>query len=273
MISLGSWAAWLVAVVIGVLTVPMLWVAQHIASEDGWVSFTAGFVEDEQLRDGVVKAAAGAMLARVILPPQTARLLDQSLEDLVRTAVEQPGFVEAWRESLRRTHRLTFGPDANSDRLVADIGPLATFIARDVSQQLPVRLVVPDRVVVPINKQPDPRLIERVAASPSRSMAGLIATGIALLVSMLLAGGVPGALLRFGLAFVAVSAVMFTATGVGLPRLLERAPAPTAFARQMRELLVAHASSSFDAWALTLGVIGAVATIGGVAGGALRRRA
>jgi hypothetical protein len=269
---LGSWAVWLVAVILGIVTVPMLWVSEHIASEDGWVSFTAGFVEDDELRDGVVQAAATAMLARASLPPDVAQLFNQALEELVRTATEQPGFVDAWRESLRRTHRLTFDPDSDSDRLLADIGPLATFVARDVSQQLPVRLTVPDRVVVPINNKPNQDLIEGVAASPGRSMIGLVATGVALLVSMALAGGLAGALRRFGLAFVAVAGLMLTVTGVGLPTLLERTAAPTQFARQMRDLLVAHASNSLDAWAITLGTVGAVATIAGLAGAAVSRR-
>lgn len=270
---LASWAAWLVAVILGIVTVPMLWVAENVASEDGWVRFTSGFVEDEDLRDGVVEAAAGAMLARVSLPPEAARLVNQALADLVKTAMKQPGFVEAWRESLRRTHRLTFDPDRASDRLVADIGPVATFVARDVSQQLPVQLQVPDRVVVPIHEDPNRDLIEGVAAAPNRSMIGLVATGIALLTSMALAGGLAGALRRFGLAFLAVAGLMVTATGVALPKLLDRTPASSEFARQMRDLLVAQASSSLDAWALTLGTVGAVATIAGVAGGALRRPA
>lgn len=262
----GSWAAWFAAVVLGVLTVPMLWVADHVAREDGWVNFTAGFVEDDELRHGLVEAAAGAMLARVSLPPETARLLNQTLAELVETATEQPGFVEAWRESLRRTHRLTFDSEGTSDRLLADIGPLATFVARDVSQQLPVRLTVPDRVVVPITRQPDRGMVDAVAASPSRSMIGLVAAGIALLASMGLAGGLAGALLRFGLAFLAVAGVMLTATGLGLPALLDRTAAPSEFARQMRDLLVTHASSSLGGWALTLGVLGLVATLAGIVG-------
>jgi hypothetical protein len=272
MIRYGSWVAWLVAVILGAATVPLLWVADNVANEDGWVRFTAGFVQDRGLRDGVVEAAAGAGLARASLPPEAARLLNQALEELVKTAVEQPGFVEAWRESLRRTHRLMFGPDATSDRLVADIGPLATFVAQDVSEQLPVRLTVPDRVLVPIHEKPAKNLIDGVTASPGRSTVGVLVTGVALLASMAMAGGLAGALRRFGLAFLAVAGLMLTVTGVGLPKLLEQSPAPTAFARQMRDLLVAHASSSLDSWAVTLVAVGAVATTAGIAGGVLGRQ-
>jgi hypothetical protein len=270
MTRVASWLAWLVATVIGVVTVPMLWVAENVADENGWVTFTSRFVEDKKLRDGVVDAAAGAMLARASLPPEAAGLFHDALQELVRTATEQPGFVAAWRESLRRTHRLTFGPHADSDRLVADIGPLATFVARDVSQQLPVRLTVPDRVLVPIHDKPNKDLIDNVAASPTRSTIGLVAAGVALLTSMALAGGLPGALRRFGLAFLAVSGLLLAATGVGLPKLLAQNPAPSAFARQMRDLLVAHAASSLDGWATTIGVVGVVATVAGLAGGMVR---
>lgn len=267
---IGSWLAWLVAVVAGIVTVPMLWVSDNVANEDGWVAFTAGFVEDDELRDGVVDAAAAAALSRASLPPEVAQLMNEALRDLVRTATGQPGFVEAWRESLRRTHRLNFDPSARSDRLLADIGPLATFVVRDVSQQLPVQLTVPDRVVVPIQEEADDDLIGTVSSSPSRSKIGLVVTGVALLASMAMAGGVAGALRRFGLAFVAVAGLMLAATGVVLPQLLKENPTSSGFAQQMRDLLVSHASNSLDAWAITIGLVGAVATVAGVIG-SLRR--
>ncbi|MFL6088947.1 MAG: hypothetical protein ACJ71Z_02275 [Aeromicrobium sp.] len=267
----GSWLVWLVAVLAGIVTVPMLWVAENVANEDGWVTFTAGFVEDEQLRNGVVDAAAEAMLARASLPPEATRLFNQALQDLVRTATTQPGFIEAWRESLRRTHRLNFDPDAHSTRLRADIGPLATFVAHDVSEQLPVRLTVPDRVVVPIHDKPDERLIAVVASSPRWGKIGLVIVGIALLASMGMAGGVAGALRRFGLAFVAVAGLMLVATGVALPKLLAERTASSDFARQMQDLLLAHTAHSLNNWAITLGVVGVVASVVGVVGGLASR--
>lgn len=276
----GSWIAWVVAVVIGVVTVPALWVSEHVADEDGWVEFTSGFVRDDALRDGVVDAAATAALTRTNLPAELIELMQDALRDLVRTAVERPGFVDAWRESLRLTHQLTFGPTnasgASAGRLVADIGPLATFVARDVSEQLPVRLTVPAHVEVPLQKKPNPGLVDRVTSSPTKSLVGLVVTGVALLVSMALAGGTAGALRRFGLAFVAVGAALLAATTFVLPHVLDQADGPSAFARQLRDLLVTHASGSLNAWALTLVVVGALATAGGLAGSvgqALRQRA
>ena len=263
--TLTSWLAALVATVAAIATVPLLWVAENVADEDGWVEFTAAFVEDGQLRDEIIGTISGAALARVTLPAAVADVVDRAFQELVRTAADRPGFRAAWRESLRRTHRLVFAEESTADRLVADIGPLATFVVQDLSAELPVQLTVPTRLIVPIADQPDDELIDAVQASADRSRTGLAVAGIAMVVSMVLAGGVGAALRRLGAVLLVVAAAIFVATGVLLPGLLDRSPAPSAFAEQMRALLVAQASESLDAWAVTLGVAGAVVVALGVA--------
>ncbi len=262
--SLASWVAALVATVAAIATVPLLWVAGNVADEDGWVEFTAAFVEDGQLRDGIIDTISGAALARVTLPAEVASVVDQAFQELVRTAAERPGFRAAWRESLRRTHRLVFADDGSTDRLVADIGPLATFVVRDLSAELPVQLTVPSRLIVPIADQPDDELIDGVRASDGRSRVGLAVAGTAMVISMLLAGGTGAALRRLGVSLLGVAAAIFVATAVLVPGLLDRSPAPSGFAEQMRALLVAHASGSLEGWALALALGGAAVTALGV---------
>jgi len=267
----ASWIVWLVAVGAGTFTVPMLWVSHNIASEDGWVGFTAGFVQDDELRDAVISVVSGAALAQTALPSAVAGTVQQAFEQIVRTAAQRPGFVDAWRESLRRTHRLTFDSHSTSDRLIADIGPLATFVVRDVSKDLPVPLTVPDSVKIPIYESPNPDIIRQVSASSARAKLGLTVASIAMAVSMLMAGSVGGAMCRLGFGLLAVAAVVFATTGFAVPTMLERAPAGTEFAKQMRDLLVAHTSASFNAWALTLAVLGGLGAAGGLVLGTLRR--
>jgi hypothetical protein len=255
----------LVATVAAIATIPLVWVAGNVADEDGWVEFTAGFVEDEQMRDGMIDAIVDAALPRTTLPSWLAGRVDAALQELVRTAAQRPAFRAAWRESSRRTHRLVLADGATADRLVADIGPLATFVVRDLSKELPILTALPDRLIVPIADQPDDQLIDGVRASADRSRIGLAVAGIAMVVSMVLAGGVGAALRRLGAVLVGGAAAIFVATSVLLPGLLDSSPAPSAFAHQMRALLVAQAAGSLDAWAVTLGVAGAVVIASGFA--------
>lgn len=269
--AVASWFAALVATVAAIATVPLLWVAENVADEDGWVEFTAEFVEDEQLRDGVIDAVSDSVLSATALPPWLAGKVDAALLELARTAAQRPAFRAAWRESLRRTHRLVLADESTATRLVADIGPLATFVVQDLSAELPVLIALPDRLIVPIGDQPDAELIDGVRASDGRARVGLAVAGAAMLISMLLAGGVGAALRRLGVSLLGVAAGIFVATGVLVPGLLDGSPAPNGLAEQMRELLVAQASASLDAWAVTLGVVGAIATALGFAAGAIGR--
>lgn len=268
----ASILAWLVAVVAAVVTVPTLWLATHVADEEGYVDFTRPFVADTELRDALAAEIADDVVTQAGLPAVARPGVETVLRTVAKRTAQQPGFTEAWEESQRRTHRLTFGPDARSDRLTADIGPIAVFVGEEATANLPVDVPIPDRLLVPVYDVPDGEVLDQVAETPDRSRIGLIVVATAALLCLLLARRRLMALAGLGAGAALTGGVLLVVTGWALPEVLDRTPARTPFARQMRDLLVDRASDSLDQWLIVIAVVGGVLLVAGLAFGGVRRR-
>ena len=267
-----SFLFWAVAVVAAVITVPTLWIATHVADEDGYVGFTRPFVADAEFRNAIVATITDDLVSQGGLPTAAKPIIERALRSVATRTAQQPGFTEAWEESQRRTHQLTFGPDANTDRLTADIGPIATFVAKQVSNDLPVRVNIPDKLLVPIYDAPDREVIEQVDKTQNRSLIGLLVVGGASLLCLVFARRRINAVVGLAAGAVITAGVLLAGTGLALPEVLDRTPAPTPFAREMRDLLVDRASDSLNQWLLWTAVIGAVVLVIAGLGRAIPRR-
>jgi len=269
--SFASFLCWVVAVVAAVVTVPTLWVATHVASEDGFVAFTEPFVADAKLRNALITTMVDGAAESGTLPAIAKPAVETALKSFATRASRQDGFTEAWAESQRRTHRLTFGPDASTDRLTADIGPIATFVVDEVTQDLPVRLSVPDELVVPIYEAPDRQVIEQVDKTPSRALVGGLVVGLASLLCLLLARRRINAVVGLAAGSLITAGVLYLGTGLAVPQVLDRTPAKSDFAREMRDLLVERASDSLNEWLIWTALVGGVVFVLALLGRALAR--
>lgn len=268
----ASIVSWLVAVIAAIVTVPTLWLATHVADEAGYVDFTRPFVADTELRNALVAQIADDVIKTAGLPSIAKPPVVSALRAVAARTAKQDGFTEAWEESQRRTHRLTLGPDADTDRLTADIGPIAVFIGQEVTKSLPVNIAFPDTLLVPIYDAPDRTVLEQVEKTPTRSRLGLVVVGVASLLSLLLARRRVNAVLGLGLGAVVTAGVLRVATGWAVPEVLDRTPARTPFAREMRDLLVDRASDSLNGWLVGIAVVGGVVLVISLLGRALPGR-
>jgi hypothetical protein len=266
-----SFLCWAVAVVAAIITVPTLWIATHVADEDGYVAFTEPFVADVEFRNAIVATITADIVSQGGLPPAAGPIVERALRAVATRTAKEPGFTEAWEESQRRTHQLTFGPDADTDRLTADIGPIATFVAEKVAADLPVRVRVPDKLIVPIYDAPDREVIEQVDKTPNRSLIGMLIVGGASLLCLVFARRRINAVVGLAAGAVITGGVLLAGTGLALPEVLDRTPARTPFAREMRDLLVDRASDSLNQWLLWTMVVGAVVLVIAMLGRALAR--
>jgi hypothetical protein len=268
----ASFLCWAVAVVAAVITVPALWVATHVAEEDGYVAFTRSFVDDTEFRNAIIATITDDVATRSGMPTSLKPVVERALREVATRTAERPGFAEAWEESARRTHRLTFGPDADTDRMTADIGPIASFVGEQVTRDLPVRVQTPDKLLVPVYDAPDREVLEQVEKTPDRSRVGLLVVGVASLLCLLFARRRINAVVGLGAGAVITGGVLLAGTGLALPEVLDRTPARTPFAREMRDLLVDRASDSLNQWLMWFLVIGGVVLVLAVLGRALPRR-
>ncbi len=255
-----SFLAWVVAVVAAVITIPTLWVATHVADESGYVDFARPFVADSELRDALAAQIADDVVKDGGLPTVVRPVLELALRTVARKTAQEPGFVKAWDESQRRSHRLTFG-DKSTDRLTVDVGPIASFVSERITEDLPVGVTIPDTLPVPVHDAAEREVLDQVGETPNQARIGLLVVALASLLSVLLARRRLNALAGLGAGALITSGVLRIGTGLALPEVLDRNSAPSAFARQMRDLLADRAADSLNQWLLAIAVVGAVVLV------------
>jgi len=131
---------------------------------------------------------------------------------------------------------------------------------------------VPDQLVVPIYNAPDREVIEQVDRTPSRALVGGLVVGLASLLCLVLARRRVNAIAGLAAGSLITAGVLFLGTGLALPEVLDRTPARSSFAREMRDLLVDRASDSLNAWLLWTALVGGVVLVLALLGRALPRR-
>lgn len=259
----ATFVLWLVAVGAVLVTVPTAWVATHVADEDGYVAFTQPFATDPELQRAVAEGVSQAVADEVQLPV-AGEIVSDVVDAVVGRLVEQPGFPVAWADAQRSSHRLMFDDEQVQDRLVIDIGPILALVGDGVEDELRVGLDLPQEVVVPVSAAPDPAVLDGVEQTPRTTVIGLVVAAAAALGALVLARRRSTTLAWLGLGAAGAAGVLMLATSRGVPEVLDRAPAETPLATTMRDLLVARATESLDAWLLVLAAVGGVVAVTGL---------
>lgn len=255
----------LIAVIAALVTVPMAWVASHVADEDGYVSFSAPLGSDHQLQRAFADYLSDELVREYNLPASVQPAAATAITLASRNASNAPGYTEAWKETQRRSHHLVFGQDAKQDRLAVDVGPLATFALKHVGTGLPVTLpTINGSLIVAVNAGPESAAIDQVKATPDRSRIGLIVIAVAALGALVFAKRRATALAWLGAGAIAVAGVLRLASSHLVPGILDRTEAPSSFARTLQKLLADRASDSLGAWLLWIAIGGVVAVAGGL---------
>ncbi len=255
----------IVAMLAAVITLPLTWVANNIADEDGYVAFTSPMGSDPELQKAFAAYLADYFVGEQGLPSAVQPVVAAALTKTAANAASAPGFTKAWEASQRSSHRLMFGPDAKQDRLAVDLGPLAIFAVDQASGSLPFALPAPGPIVLQVNDASQQEAIDQIAATKERSQIGWMVVAAAAALSLLFARRRSTGLVWLGLGAVAVAGGLRAATGYGVPNLLERTPAPSDFARTLQKLLADRAADSFAQLLLWVGAAGVAAIVVGLA--------
>lgn len=204
-----------VAVLIGLamaaVAVPAMWVDRNIVQEDGFVALTAPLGKDPAFQQRLATAAVnGINLGGRQLPDAVTGLVKPILAEAAQSLTSAPGYSDAWAETLRRSHRLSFAdprtlpPEVDgTSSLTLDVAPLVGLVVKRVSDASPVPLKAPDTVRINIGQSNQRQLIERVSAYAPMGSAVAV-----------------GAAIAFVLAFVAARRKWTVLAGVGLGALV-----------------------------------------------------
>ena len=182
-----SFVSGAVALLALLAAVPLLWLSTHIVDEDGYVEFSSTLAKDAELQRAFSAYLTDELSARGVIPAALKAPASTALSGAM-AAYEQRGRVRRGvGRDERNSHREAFA-DPMPKVLGVDVSPMATFVAKQVTGDLPVALAVPSRLVVPVvTDASDREMVDRVeestgsagsrASSPSSRAVGVHGTG------------------------------------------------------------------------------------------------
>jgi hypothetical protein len=264
--TLFSFISGVVALLALMAAVPLLWLSTHVVNEDGYVQFSSTLAKDSELQSAFSAYLTDELSARGVIPGALKAPAATALTGAMQRTSNEAGFVEAWEETQRNSHREAFA-DPMPKVLGVDVSPMATFVAKQVTGDLPVRLTVPSHLVVPVvTDASDRETVDRVKDSTRFGrIAGLVAL-VAAAACVGLARRTSAAVAWLGGGVLAVAGVLWLTSGPVTQSILDHTEAPSEFARTLQKLLVDRAADSLDAWLVILAIGGGIVAIAGVVG-------
>ncbi|WP_054012085.1 hypothetical protein [Arthrobacter sp. ERGS1:01] len=163
--SVGSAVLVIVALLLAAVAGPAIWAERNVVSESGFVALAGPLGANKDFQQGLTTVVATQSAAQLDLPPQLQNLAAGVIKSAARTLYTQPGYAEAWAETLRRSHALTFTPDAGQQgrgSLNLDIAPMVGLVATKVSADLGVNLPAPKEVLISMDQPTVARAIPAV---------------------------------------------------------------------------------------------------------------
>lgn len=265
-----SAAAVLIGLLMAAVAVPAMWVDRNIVQEDGFLALTSPLGKDPAFQQRLAAAAVGSLGSGDQIPAALAELVRPVLEKATQSLTGLPGYPDAWAETLRKSHRLSFAapgtlpPQADgATSLTLDVAPLVGLVAKQISDATTFPLQAPDQVLIHIGQSNQRQLIDGVSAYAPMGYAVAVGAGIAFLLAFVaarrrwtvLAGTGAGALVLAGVwklaGDAAGGAVAGTSSGNEVAEIFKRE-------------FVAASSASFDQWILAAAVAGGALLVTGI---------
>jgi len=270
--TVASFVSGALALLALLAAVPLLWLSTHIVDEDGYVEFSSTLAKDTELQQAFSAYLTDELSARGVIPAALKTPAAAALAQTVERTSNQAGFIEAWEETQRSSHRQAFA-DPMPKVLGLDVGPMAAFVAKQAGGDLPLAIAVPKHLVVPVvTDAGDREMVDRVQQSTRLGrIAGIVAVAAAV-VCVALAQRTSAAVAWFGGGALAVAGLLWVTSGPVSQNILDHTEAPSEFARTLQKLLVDRAAGSLDAWLVVLAILGGIVMVAGLVGRAVTGR-
>ncbi len=261
----------LIGLALAAVAVPAMWVDRNIVQEDGFVALTAPLGKDPAFQQRLASAAVnGIGFGGKQLPDALAAVVKPILDDAAQSMTAMPGYSDAWAETLRRSHRLSFAdprtlpPEVNgTTSLTLDVAPLVGLVVARVSAASPVPLKAPDQVRIGIGQSNQRQLIERVSAYAPMGSAVAVGAAIAFILAFVAARRKWTVLVGTGIGALVLAAVWkFGADAAG--RLVLGAGSGNDVAEIFKREFVAASTAGFGQWIVVALVAGAVLLVVGI---------
>lgn len=151
----GSAVLVIVALLLAAVAGPSIWAQRNVVDEAGFVQLAGPLGANVEFQGGLAHVVATQSAAQLALPPQLQDLAAGLIVSAAQSLYSQPGYADAWAETLRRSHALTFTAPADQNTtgdLNLDIAPLVELVAQRVSSDVGVKFPVPKEVLISMDQ-------------------------------------------------------------------------------------------------------------------------
>ena len=264
----------ILALVVSAVAGPALWLQKNVIEQAGFVQLAGPLGSNKSFQEGLSSVVASQATASIDLPPQLNELATTLIQNTARSIYSEPGYDQAWTDTLQRSHALTFAAAGNKEiqgDLQLDIAPLIALIATKVGNTAGVELPTPEDVVVALEQPELARLL------PAATTLGGWGIWLAVLAVGLLAGGIFAArrrslaLILAGAGLAVVALIWLFASGIVASILKNMTTGPEA-AQQFGVELGALAQSSWQGGITMSFAVAAVMVLAGVGALILKHR-
>lgn len=266
------------ALLLTAIAVPMAWADANIVREDGFVALTSPIGKDQAFQARLAATAVGSLESKLNLPAPVEEVAASLLKDAATAMTTWPEYPQAWNETLRRSHQLTFAGNAGpgnpnaATSLVLDVGPLVKLAADRLHTATGLPIATPDSALINIGGPAQRQQVDAIAAyAPMWWIPGL---GAVLLFALgLLAAKRRGVVFLFaGLGLAAVAALWQVGATV-LKGAGDMGLGGTATGGLFARQLVAAAADHFAGWITVAWIAAGVLVLLGLLGVIFARRA
>ncbi|MHA7306770.1 hypothetical protein ACX80E_16255 [Arthrobacter sp. TMN-49] len=180
----GSALLIIVALLLASVAGPAWWLQRNVVEQDGFVAMAGPLGSNKEFQDSLSTLIAVQSTASLDLPPQLQDLAAAVINSTARGLSADPGYAQAWTETLARSHALSFASAGNKEiqgDLQLDIAPLVAMVGDRVSKDMGATVPTPKDVVVSL-EQPQAASLLPLATTLGGWSGGMVFGAVGLLV-------------------------------------------------------------------------------------------
>lgn len=261
----------ILALLLTAVAVPAAWVDANVVKEDGFVRMAGALGGDPEFQGRLTAAAVGTFESSVQLPEPVRNLAGDALKNAATGMQSWSDYPQAWEETVRNSHRLNFGGQAEesgaSTAMLLDIAPLVRLIRDHFASSTGITLDVPAQSVVTLGQPAQRQIVERVSAFAPLWWVAALGAAVSVLLALTAARRRAMVFVFVGLGGLALAALWSTTTDLAVSS-LQNLSSGNSVAELFKQEFLGSARSGFgqwilvDAWVsaavLALGLIGLV---------------
>ncbi|WP_026555647.1 hypothetical protein [Arthrobacter sp. 35W] len=265
--SILSALAVLLSLVLAAAALPTLWLQANVVQEQGFVALAAPLGADAEFQQALSQAAGTTVATSLDLPLGLGSLVEPLVAKAAAALNTDPGYPEAWTQTLARSHRLSVsapGTPEAPETMALDVAPLLGLVVDRLAASVGADVKAPETVQIPVGSAANRAVVSRVAQAGPWGVWLAAGSAVALVAGLVLARRRSTTLLLAGLGLAVVSAGWKIAAGAAAA-MVEAVDTGNPVAQLFKDRFVQAATENLDGWILAGAITAGVLVLTGAA--------